>query len=212
MSRMAPRFLLLLLPALLLWVAPRPALAHCDGLDGPVVTAARQALDTGNPNLVLIWVQPKDEAEVRTAFDRARKLRKLGPEAKDLADTWFFETIVRVHRAGEGAPYTGLKPAGRDLGPAIPAADKALTSGDVAPLVTLLTTATGDGLREQFEKVRSLKGYDAKDLEAGRRYVAAYVTYIHYAERLYGATAHPTHGHFGDEAETAAPAPHEESD
>jgi uncharacterized protein DUF6448 len=201
MARIAPRFVLLLLTTLFLWASPRPALAHCDGLDGPVVTAARRALDSGDPNFVLIWVQPKDEGEIRTAFDRARKLRKLGTEAKDLADTWFFETLVRVHRAGEGAPYTGLKPAGRDLGPAIPAADKALVAGDVGPLVTLLTSATGDGVREQFEKVNALKGYDPKDLEAGRKYVAAYVTYIHYAERLYGATAHPTHGHFGEDSD-----------
>jgi hypothetical protein len=95
-------------------------LGHCDGLDGPVVSLARRALDAGNVNLVLPWVREQDEAEVREAFAHALAVRKLGGEAKDLADRHFFETLVRVHRAGEGAPYTGLKPAGRDLGPAIP--------------------------------------------------------------------------------------------
>ena len=108
---------------------PSPAMAHCDGLDGPVVAAARSALDNGNPNPVLIWVQPKDEGEIRAAFAEALDVRKLGPKAKAMADTYFFETLVRLHRAGEGAPYTGLKPAGRDLGPAIPLADKAVASG-----------------------------------------------------------------------------------
>jgi hypothetical protein len=40
-----------------------PAVAHCDTPDGLVVAAARKALDTGNVNLVLIWVQKRDEAE-----------------------------------------------------------------------------------------------------------------------------------------------------
>jgi len=88
------------------------ASAHCDTLDGPVVSAARKALDSGNVNLVLVWVQKDDDAELRDAFQRARNVRKAGGEAKELADLYFFETLVRVHRAGEGAAYTGLKPAG----------------------------------------------------------------------------------------------------
>lgn len=39
---------------------PEPAAAHCDSLDGPVVTAARQALETGNVDLVMVWVRPQD--------------------------------------------------------------------------------------------------------------------------------------------------------
>jgi Family of unknown function (DUF6448) len=107
-------------------ITPTRVLAHCDGLDGPVVKAAQRALETKNPALVLIWVQAEDEAEIRTAFDQTLAVRALSPAAKGLADRFFFETLVRVHRAGEGASYTGLKPAGRDLGPAIPAFDKAL--------------------------------------------------------------------------------------
>ena len=124
-----------------LLVLPNAALAHCDGMDGPVVKAAQRALEIGNVNLVLIWVQKQDELEVRRAFERTLAVRTLSPEAKELADRYFFETLVRLHRAGEGAPYTGLKPAGRDLGPAIPAADRALEEGSIEPLVTLLTSS-----------------------------------------------------------------------
>lgn len=120
--------------ALALLLAPLPALAHCDTLDGPVVKAAQAAFANGNVNLALVWVQPKDEAEIREAFRRAQDVRKLGPEARKLADTYFFETLVRVHRAGEGAPFTGLKPVGLDLGPALPAGGLALENGDLKPL------------------------------------------------------------------------------
>ena len=93
--------------AMLLFV-PGIVFAHCDGLDGPLVKAAQKALETGDVNLVLIWVQKKDEAEVRQAFQKTLTVRKSSAQAGELADRYFFETVVRLHRAGEGAPYTGL--------------------------------------------------------------------------------------------------------
>jgi hypothetical protein len=172
--------------------------AHCDGLDGPVVGAARRALAAADPAEVLIWVQPADEAAIRDAFAQALSVRKLGGDAKKLADTWFFETLVRVHRAGEGAPFTGLKPAGRDLGPAIPAADKALETGDARPLEKLLTEAVATGVREKFQAAKALRKFDKADVAAGRRYVAAYVAYIHFVERLHEDASRRAEGHFPD--------------
>lgn len=182
-------------------VAPAPALAHCDGLDGPVVAAARKALEAGNANLVLMWVHPEGEPEVRAAFDHALAVRKLSPAAKDLADRYFFETIVRVHRAGEGAPYTGLKPAGRDLGPAIPAADRAIESGSAEKLQELLVSSVQDGLHKRFHQVHSAQDYRAGDVDAGRRFVKAYVEFVHYVEGVSQAAAGPSEAH-----EHAAPA------
>ena len=174
------------------------AFAHCDGLDGPVVKAAKNALETGNVNLVLIWVQQKDETEIRASFRQALVVRKQGPEAQALADRSFFETLVRVHRAGEGAPYTGLKPAGRDLGPAIPAADRASATGAMGQLQDLLANSVRRGLQEHFATLQALQGYDVNDVAAGRRYVEAYVEYIHYVERLYEAATAAATGHYAE--------------
>ena len=171
------------------------ARGHCDGLDGPVVVAGRKALAAGNVNLALVWVQKNDEAEIRRAFEKTLIVRKLSPEAKSLADTFFFETLVRLHRAGEGAPYTGLKPAGRDLGLAIPAADKALETGDVEPLMRFLVERTEHGVREHFKEALARKTFPADDTEAGRKFVKAYVDYIHYVEGIHQATAGTAHGH-----------------
>lgn len=181
-------------------LSPGAATAHCDGLDGPVVAAARTALERGNVNLVLPWVRPGDEPEIRSAFDHARAVRRLGPEAKTLADTHFFETLVRVHRAGEGAPYTGLKPAGRDLGPAIPAGDKALATGSIETTEKLLLDGVRKGLHEQFHDAVSRKKFDENDVTAGRRYVEAYVSYIHYVERLWEAATKGAGGHYAEPA------------
>jgi len=172
--------------------------AHCDGMDGPVVKAAQKALESGNANLVLIWVKKADEAELKRAFQKTLAVRKLNPDAKELADMYFFETLVRIHRAGEGAPYTGLKPAGRNLGPAIPAADKAIVDGNVEPLVKLLTDTVGNGVHEQFKHVMANKNYKADDVKAGREYVETYVTFVHYVEGLYEKAKKATHGHYSE--------------
>ena len=180
----------------LLGLTPARALAHCDALDGPVVNAARRALETRNAALVLIWVQEKDEREIETAFEQALAVRELSPQAKALADRFFFETLVRVHRAGEGAPFTGLKPAGRDLGPAMPAADEAVRRGSVEPVRRLLTDAIEQRLREEFAQVMATRTFKVDDLASGRAYIKAYVEFIHFVERLYESTITPPHGHF----------------
>jgi hypothetical protein len=170
--------------------------AHCDGIDGPVVLAAQRALGTGNVNLALIWIQPEDEAEIRSAFAETLAVRRLGPRALSLADRAFFETLVRLHRTGEGAPYEGLKPAGRDLGPAIPAVDRAVERVELTELDRLLSRAVSDGLKERFEKVLAARTYKPDDVAAGRAYVAAYVEFVHYAERLHAAATGDAPGHF----------------
>jgi hypothetical protein len=176
-------------------VFPVRAWAHCDTLSGPVVQAARQALETGNVNRVLIWVREEDEADVTRAFQQTVRVRKLGPDAKDLADRSFFETLVRIHRAAEGAPYTGLKAADADLGPAIPCADKAIEDGKVDALLKLVTEAAQQGIREHYDRVTATKQFKPDDIRAGREYVEAYVGYTHYVERLYEAATHAVTGH-----------------
>ena len=176
------------------------AYAHCDGMDGPVVKAAQRALATADVNPVLIWVQSKDDGDVRKAFAKAMAVRKLNPEARELADLYFFETVVRVHRAGEGEPYTGLQPAGRDLGPAIPAADKAIEDGSIGPLVKLVTDASEAGIRERFQKVRATKDFDKNDVRAGREHVKAYVEFVHYAEEVYARARGSDHEHSQESA------------
>ena len=176
------------------------ASAHCDGMDGPVVKAAQAALAKGDVNLVLIWVRKDDEADIRRAFDQAVAVRKLSAQARDLADTYFFETLVRIHRAAEGAPFTGLKPAGRDLGPAIPAADQALNSGNLVPLTNLLVEQTRAGLLERYKQALAAKNFKTQDISAGREYVERYVTFIHYVEGVFESATRPVHGHYPEGA------------
>lgn len=128
----------------------KQAYAHCDTLDGPVVQTARSALERKDVTPVLKWVKKEHEQEIQDIFQKTLKVRGKGVEAKDLADHYFFETLVRIHRAGEGAPYTGLKP-GNAVDPAVVLADKALEGGSVEKLVNILSNAMAKGIRERFQ-------------------------------------------------------------
>lgn len=172
------------------------ALAHCDALDGPVVQSAQKALDSGDVKLVLIWVQKDDEPGMQQAFEKTLAVRKLNAGARELADRYFFETVVRVHRAGEGAPHTGLKPAGQELGPAIPAADKALREGKIEPLLNLVRSALEQGVHRHFKAALKKRDFAREDVEAGREFVKAYVEYIHCVEALYQQATQQAHGHY----------------
>jgi hypothetical protein len=189
---------------------PGSALAHCDTLDGPVVSLARQALEKGDVKIVLPWVAPDKEKEIREAFELAVAVRGKGAKEKELADRYFFETLVRVHREGEGAPYTGLKHAGLDLGPAIPAADKALESGDPRPLMKLIDEKVHEGIHRHYTEARERKAHEKDSVEAGRAYVQAYVPYLHFVERIYNdATTPVAHGAGeGTHQDASHPEPH----
>lgn len=148
-------------------------------MNGPVVTAAIKALGTVNISPVLAWVRAADEPVVRKAFEQALQVRKHGDTARELGDTYFFETVVRVHRMGEGVAYTGLKPAETEVEPGITAADAALASGDIDRLTGETTRHISASLQEKFARVMELKKHSDKSVEAGRAYVAAYVDFIH---------------------------------
>jgi hypothetical protein len=160
----------------------RPASAHCDTEDGPAVTDGRRALETGNVNIALKWVHQSDEEEVRDAFTRAVAVRGLSPEARDVADRYFLDTLIRVHRAGEGAGFDGIKPTGAHVPPQVVAADEALSSGRIDPLRGLVDDERWDELERRFEKAVALKGFDVDDLAAAREYMEAYVSFFKYAE------------------------------
>lgn len=181
-------------------IVPTYAFAHCDSLSGPVILDARLALEKKDVAPVLKWIRPEDEAQIRAAFARTLAVREGGPEAKELADSYFFETLVRVHRAGEGAPYTGLKPAA-SIPPAFVEADGALETGSVDELAKSIGEHAAQGLRQRFAEALKLRAHAGESATAGRAYVEAYVNYVHYVEALAGVI----HGSAHEEGEDQHP-------
>lgn len=158
---------------------------HCDTMDGPVVTAAREALENKNANIILPWAPEIAEDEIKRSFDKTLIVRELGEEAKGLADIWFFETVVRLHREGEGAPYTGLKPAGLDEGPVIPLVEKAIEEDDITDIVDFLAGEINDEIEKRFNNVISLKDYDKENVKDARGYIGAILEFTLYSHHLH---------------------------
>ena len=174
--------------------------AHCDTLDGPVVKTAKTALEKGDITPILKWIKKDDEKEIKNLFQQTLIVRSKGKEAKELADMYFFETLVRIHRVGEGAPYTGLKPAGA-VEPAVLEADKALESGTVDNLVKLVMEEAAKGIRERFNRAKEAKKHAEHNVDAGREFVEAYVQFTHYVERLHLDATSATAHHHGEHQE-----------
>jgi hypothetical protein len=183
-------------------IGPQGLRAHCNALDGPVVIEARDALAKGEVYPLLKWIRADDEKEIREAFAKTLAVRKLGPEAQKFADAYFFETLVRIHRAGEGAPYTGIKAAGA-IEPVVAQADQALKRGSVDALAKAIAAHTAEGIRQRFNQAAKTRKHAGESVQKGREYVEAYVTYVHYVEGIAQVVHGKTH-----HAEEAPAAPH----
>jgi len=158
---------------------------HCDTMDGPVVKACKMALKRRNVNYVLPFVPKEAEEELTQAFNKALKARELGKDAKEIVDLWFFETAVRLHREGEGAPYTGLKPAGLDWGPVVPRAEKDIEKGDPTETIEFIKGIVEKEMRKKFEATMSAKDYDIDNVDAAREYTESMLHFVLSSHHLY---------------------------
>ena len=174
------------------------AQAHCDTADGPAVTDGRRSLATGNINHALKWIHAEGEAELAEVFDKALAVRKLGPQAAEVADRLFLETLVRIHRMGEGVGFTGIQPTGAKVEPIVVAADRALETGDDREVRALAPAERRDELHRRFEVALGKKAFDVDDVPAARDFVAAYVSFFKYAEGEDHEHGHGHHAPAGD--------------
>lgn len=178
----------LTLTLVVLW--PKKASAHCDTMDGPTARDGVKALESADLAYALKWVTPEGEAELRQVFDRALAARTLGAAAQEVADRWFLENLVRIHRAGEGEAFTGLQSTGVPIDERVAAADRSIEEGDLRPLAGLVSAERWPELERRFAEVLERQDYDPHDVDAGRTYVEAYVNFFKFAE---GHEHHPHH-------------------
>lgn len=166
-----------------LFSLPQLSFAHCDSYDGPVIKDALKALKQNKVELVLKWVEPKYEKEITAKFNQTLKLSGNNKEVNKVLETHFLETLVRLHREGEGATYTGLKPAG-SMTPMVEMADHSLDTKSVDGVVKAVTSHLEEILRERYAKAAELSKTKDASVKAGREYVEAYVQYTHTLEAL----------------------------
>lgn len=165
-----------------------PAFAHCDAMDGPVISEAQIALSSGDITPLLKWVPATDEAALTSAFNKTLEVRKLGDDARELADQQFFANLVAIHRAYEGAPFTGVKPAG-EIDPAVQAADTALEEGEIDAFLARVVDKFEQEARSAFEATLAARQQASESPDKGREFVENYVHYVHYLEDVHNVIA-----------------------
>lgn len=180
---------LIFLLSLLLFTIPQSTYAHCDSYDGPVIKDALTALTQGNVALVLKWVDQEHENEISQLFQKTHALKNADQEIYQIIEKHFLETLVRLHREGEGAPFTGLKPAGSTT-QIVQMADNALAKKDINSLSKNLTAHIEKVVKEKYEKAQELSKSKDESIEKGRAYVAAYVDYTHTLEGIHDILEH----------------------
>lgn len=196
-----------LLMALAIVVAvPTMASAHCDTMGGPTVAEGKKAMETSNVNYALKWVKPEYEKEISKIFDLSTKVKGLSPEAKELSENYFLENLVRIHRVGEGESFAGLKPLGTSIDEKVLAADKSIEIGNLSPLEKLIEKDKMPELKERFEKAMVLKNFDVNNVEAGREYIEAYVSFFKFAEGEEGHDGHSAEAAQAEESHDEAEA------
>ncbi len=182
------------LAASLFAFAASPAFGHCDSESGPIIPLIRQSLDNGNITPLLKWLPAENEAEIKDLFSRVRALRAQSNDAKEIADQLFIETFIRLHRAGEGEPFTGIKKTA-DVPPIFAEVDRALKSGKVDSLSIKIAATVREKIVTLFNRALQLSKHQDESVDAGREYVEAYVAYVHFIEELdtYLAAGAATH-------------------
>lgn len=170
-------------------------LAHCDTMDGPLVADIKKSLKSKNIIPVLKWIKKSDEEEIKNMFKKVLCFSQENSELKEILNLYFIETVVRVHRSGEGAPYNGIKPAGFPIDPIIKKGDLSITSGKIDDLAELLSKEIKIKIKNKFEKAWELKSNADLDVEIGRKYTEAYADYIHFIESLHKLIEDSHHHH-----------------
>ncbi len=166
-----------------------PTFAHCDSFDGPVIQDAYKALQKEEAMYVMKWITADQEAEIKQLFDKTVQLKNEDAEIYSIVEKHFLETLVRLHRETEGAPFTGLKPAGSTT-PIVQMADQSIANRNLKPLINDLGEHIQHVITDKYAKVMALEKVKDNSVEEGRAYVNAYVEYTHTLEAMEAILSH----------------------
>jgi hypothetical protein len=116
-----------------------PALGHSDSINGPAVSAAREARDIGDIDLVLSYVQPDAEADLTPSFEQTREVLQADGAAQD-----------------QDEAYTELSEQ-NEVDPSVVAAEQALESGSTDEATAVLEEAVRDGVAAHLAEVQAAR-------------------------------------------------------
>jgi len=161
---------------------------HCDRNDGPVTRAAKRALETGNAQHILIWIQEDSENTVKNLLEKACCERTTRNDAHNNTVDWYFGTVSRLHSAYHGTHNLNISTKTPEEKAIILLVERACESGNFEDLSPVIPDDCTGEMRQYFDDVMKMRNFDKKNSAAGRVYVSAVVNFITFVYHLHSGS------------------------
>ena len=158
--------------------------------DGPVTKAAKESLETGNANRILIWIPEESENTLKNLLERACCARSTRQDGRNRTAEWYFETVNRLHAASHGLNNLSISTKTPEEKAIILLVEGACESGNFEDIATRIPDTPAGEMRQRFEDLmKKRNSYCEENCVAGRMYVSAFVDFITFVNNLHSGSS-----------------------
>lgn len=155
-----------------------------DSHNGPMMIAAKRALETGKAHHILIWIPEKSENTLKNLLEKVCCKRRIQADGHDRIVDWYFETISRFHSGYYGPHNLNISTKTPEEKSIIFLVESACESGNFEEITTVIRdTPTGE-MRQRFDDVMKKRNYCEENIAAGRVYVSVFTYFIAFVNNL----------------------------
>lgn len=151
--------------------------------NGPVMSAAKKALETGKAHHILIWIPEASENTLKNLLEKACCERRIQTDGYDHIIDWYFATVRRFHSVGYGPRNLNISLKTLEEKTIISLVERACESGNFEEIAMVIPDIPAGELRQQFNDVMKKRNYDVENIAAGRVYVSEFTDFIAFVNR-----------------------------
>jgi hypothetical protein len=152
--------------------------------NGPVIRAAKMAMETGNASYILIWLPKEAENTLKNLLERTYCENRTRKNTQNHSIDWYFKSVNRLHSRYGWPDYPGMKFKETDEETIALMVERAFESGNFEEINSIIPLNHSGDARERFHKVMMKRNYSVDDIAAGRVYVSAFIAFIVYLHNL----------------------------
>jgi hypothetical protein len=146
--------------------------------NGPVMRAAKMALETGNADHILIWVPEESENTLKNLLEKTCCERTTQRKARNHSIEWYLQTINRLHSEYYRPHDLNISTKTPEERKTILLVERACETGNFDEIATVMQITSDEEIRQRFNDVLNKSNYDMDNIAAGRAYVSAFTDFI----------------------------------
>lgn len=146
--------------------------------NGPVMRAAKMALETGNVDYILIWVPEESANTLKNLLEKTCCERTTRRKARNHSVEWYMQTINRLHSEYFRPHDLNISTKTAEERRTILQVEKACETGNFDEIATVMQVTSDEEIRRRFNEVLDKSDYDVDNIAAGRAYVSAFTDFI----------------------------------